>query len=47
MKAGIGTNVIGILATLLAVATWGVPLFSLDTYPDWAPTPPGFNSTGP
>uniref|UniRef100_H3CYI4 Solute carrier family 13 member 1 n=1 Tax=Tetraodon nigroviridis TaxID=99883 RepID=H3CYI4_TETNG len=47
VKAGIGTNVIGVLATLLAVATWGVPLFSLDTYPDWAPVHPGSNSTSP
>ncbi|XP_070828221.1 solute carrier family 13 member 1 [Chaetodon trifascialis] len=37
VKAGLGTNVIGVLAVLLAVATWGVPLFSLDTYPEWAP----------
>ncbi|XP_075945808.1 solute carrier family 13 member 1-like, partial [Anarhichas minor] len=34
VKAGLGVNVIGVLATLLAVATWGVPLFSLDTYPE-------------
>ncbi|KAM9351975.1 solute carrier family 13 member 1 [Symphorus nematophorus] len=47
VKAGLGTNVIGVLSTLLAVATWGVPLFSLDTYPDWAPVLPGSNSTTP
>uniref|UniRef100_A0A3Q2QYT4 Solute carrier family 13 member 1 n=1 Tax=Fundulus heteroclitus TaxID=8078 RepID=A0A3Q2QYT4_FUNHE len=47
VKAGIGVNVIGLLAVLLAVATWGIPLFSLDTYPDWAPVLPGFNSTLP
>ncbi|CAJ1056034.1 solute carrier family 13 member 1 isoform X1 [Xyrichtys novacula] len=47
VKAGLGVNVIGVLATLLAVSTWGVPLFSLDTYPDWAPHLPGFNSTMP
>ncbi|XP_023180354.1 solute carrier family 13 member 1 [Xiphophorus maculatus] len=47
VKAGLGVNVIGLLAVLLAVATWGVPLFSLDTYPDWAPVLPGFNSTIP
>uniref|UniRef100_A0A087YFL5 Solute carrier family 13 member 1 n=1 Tax=Poecilia formosa TaxID=48698 RepID=A0A087YFL5_POEFO len=45
VKAGLGVNVIGLLAVLLAVATWGVPLFSLDTYPEWAPVLPGFNST--
>ncbi|XP_042266729.1 solute carrier family 13 member 1 isoform X1 [Thunnus maccoyii] len=47
VKAGLGVNVIGVLAVLLAVATWGVPLFSLDTYPDWAPVLPEFNSTIP
>ncbi|XP_014835139.1 PREDICTED: solute carrier family 13 member 1-like [Poecilia mexicana] len=47
VKAGLGVNVIGLLAVLLAVATWGVPLFSLDTYPEWAPVLPGFNSTMP
>uniref|UniRef100_A0A8D0DD52 Solute carrier family 13 member 1 n=1 Tax=Sander lucioperca TaxID=283035 RepID=A0A8D0DD52_SANLU len=47
VKAGLGVNVIGVLATLLAVTTWGVPLFSLDTYPDWAPLLPEFNSTAP
>ncbi|CAI5668229.1 unnamed protein product [Oreochromis niloticus] len=44
VKAGLGVNTIGVLAVLLAIATWGIPLFSLDTYPDWAPT---FNSTTP
>ncbi|XP_076588526.1 solute carrier family 13 member 1 [Chaetodon auriga] len=47
VKAGLGVNVIGVLAVLLAVATWGVPLFSLDTYPDWAPPLPSVNSTAP
>ncbi|XP_043981148.1 solute carrier family 13 member 1 [Gambusia affinis] len=47
VKAGLGVNVIGLLAVLLAVATWGVPLFSLDTYPEWAPVLPAINSTIP
>uniref|UniRef100_A0A1A7ZGK4 Solute carrier family 13 (Sodium/sulphate symporters), member 1 n=1 Tax=Nothobranchius furzeri TaxID=105023 RepID=A0A1A7ZGK4_NOTFU len=47
VKAGLGVNVIGLLAVMLAVGTWGVPLFSLNTYPDWAPVLPGFNSTMP
>ncbi|XP_047236907.1 solute carrier family 13 member 1 [Girardinichthys multiradiatus] len=47
VKAGLGVNVIGVLAVMLAVATWGVPLFSLDMYPDWAPVLPGHNSTMP
>ncbi|XP_029009342.1 solute carrier family 13 member 1 [Betta splendens] len=47
VKAGLGVNLIGVLAVLLAVATWGVPLFSLDAYPHWAPVLPVFNSTAP
>ncbi|XP_060932952.1 solute carrier family 13 member 1 [Limanda limanda] len=47
VKAGVGVNVIGVLAVVFAVVTWGVPLFTLDTYPDWAPVHPGFNSTTP
>ncbi|KAM8751155.1 solute carrier family 13 member 1 [Acanthopagrus schlegelii] len=45
VKAGLGAAMIGIPVVLLAVVTWGVPLFSLDTYPDWAPVLPGLNST--
>ncbi|XP_038854595.1 solute carrier family 13 member 1 [Salvelinus namaycush] len=45
VKAGIGVNVISVLAVLLAVTTWGIPLFDLDTYPDWAPTPSTSNIT--
>uniref|UniRef100_A0A3P9JRR9 Solute carrier family 13 member 1 n=1 Tax=Oryzias latipes TaxID=8090 RepID=A0A3P9JRR9_ORYLA len=47
VKAGLGVNVIGLLSVLLAVGTWGIPLFSLDSYPDWAPVLPNFNSTTP
>ncbi|KAM7397306.1 hypothetical protein PAMP_020290 [Pampus punctatissimus] len=47
VKAGLGVNVIGVLTVMLAVETWGVPLFSLDTYPDWALVLPGFNSSVP
>ncbi|XP_061578206.1 solute carrier family 13 member 1 [Cololabis saira] len=47
VKAGLGVNVIGVLSVLMATATWGVPLFSLTTYPDWAPTHPSFNTTAP
>ncbi|KAJ7997671.1 hypothetical protein DPEC_G00214560 [Dallia pectoralis] len=43
VKAGIGVNVICVLAVLLAVTTWGRPLFDLDTYPDWAQNPPQAN----
>ncbi|XP_030281556.1 solute carrier family 13 member 1 [Sparus aurata] len=45
VKAGLGAAMIGIPVVLLAVVTLGAPLFSLDTYPDWAPDLPGFNST--
>uniref|UniRef100_A0A3Q2FNW7 Solute carrier family 13 member 1 n=1 Tax=Cyprinodon variegatus TaxID=28743 RepID=A0A3Q2FNW7_CYPVA len=41
VKAGIGVNVIGVLTVMMGIATWGIPLFSLDTYPDWAPVHPG------
>ncbi|KAG7456047.1 hypothetical protein MATL_G00247590 [Megalops atlanticus] len=37
VKAGLGVNIIGVLVVLLAVSTWGVPLYNLDTYPAWAP----------
>ncbi|KAM3609509.1 uncharacterized protein V6R79_016100 [Siganus canaliculatus] len=47
VKAGLGVNVIAVSATMLAVATWAVPLFDLDTYPDWAPIHPGHNITTP
>ncbi|XP_046890295.1 solute carrier family 13 member 1 [Hypomesus transpacificus] len=46
VKAGLGTNVIGVLVVVLAVTTLGVPLFGLNTYPDWAPILPPSNSTG-
>ncbi|XP_038123788.1 solute carrier family 13 member 1-like [Cyprinodon tularosa] len=47
VKAGIGVNVIGVLTVMMGIATWGIPLFSLDTYPDWAPVHPAFNTTIP
>ncbi|KAJ0029307.1 hypothetical protein NQD34_004304 [Periophthalmus magnuspinnatus] len=47
VKAGLGVNVIGVLCVMLAIVAWGVPLFSLDTYPEWAPVLPTFNSTAP
>ncbi|CAL8360389.1 unnamed protein product [Lota lota] len=47
VKAGLGLNVIGLLAVLLALTTWAVPLFSLHTFPDWVPVSPESNSTRP
>ncbi|KAM6984765.1 solute carrier family 13 member 4 [Aplochiton taeniatus] len=36
VKAGFGVNLIGVLVVMLAISTWGVPLFSLSEFPDWA-----------
>ncbi|XP_076863420.1 solute carrier family 13 member 1 isoform X4 [Brachyhypopomus gauderio] len=46
VKAGLGLNIIGVLAVLLAISTWGTSLFALDTYPDWAPIKDPTNTTG-
>ncbi|CAI5785354.1 solute carrier family 13 member 1 [Podarcis lilfordi] len=37
VKAGLGINIIGVAVVMLAVMTWGVPMFELNTYPSWAP----------
>ncbi|XP_034983504.1 solute carrier family 13 member 1 isoform X2 [Zootoca vivipara] len=37
VKAGLGINIIGVAVVMLAVMTWGVPMFELNTYPGWAP----------
>ncbi|KAJ8006527.1 hypothetical protein DPEC_G00108180 [Dallia pectoralis] len=36
VKAGFVVNLIGVLVVMLAILTWGVPLFNLTQYPDWA-----------
>lgn len=36
VKAGLGVNVIGLVIVMVAVNTWGVSLFHLDTFPAWA-----------
>ncbi|KAE8622706.1 hypothetical protein XENTR_v10005342 [Xenopus tropicalis] len=36
VKTGIVMNIIGIICTTLAINTWGRPMFSLDTFPQWA-----------
>ncbi|KAI5100438.1 solute carrier family 13 member 1 [Silurus meridionalis] len=46
VKAGLGLNIIGVLTVLLAISTWGRPIFLLDTYPDWAPIYGTTNITG-
>ncbi|KAG8450691.1 hypothetical protein GDO86_003098 [Hymenochirus boettgeri] len=36
VKTGIIMNFIGIICTTIAINTWGRPMFSLDTFPNWA-----------
>ncbi|XP_066524334.1 solute carrier family 13 member 4 isoform X2 [Hoplias malabaricus] len=36
VKAGFGVNLIGVLVVMLAITTWGVPLFQLNEFPTWA-----------
>lgn len=36
VKAGLGVNVIGLVIVTVAINTWGVSLFDLDTFPAWA-----------
>lgn len=40
VKAGFGVNVIGVAAVMLAITTWGFPLFQLQHFPAWV------NATG-
>ncbi|XP_026884919.1 solute carrier family 13 member 3 isoform X2 [Electrophorus electricus] len=58
VKTGFMMNILGILCASLAINTWGLHLFALHTYPDWArtlnttattmtvTTLPAFNLTG-
>ncbi|XP_061570755.1 solute carrier family 13 member 4 [Cololabis saira] len=36
VKAGFGVNLIGVAVVMLAISTWGVPLFNLTEFPAWA-----------
>ncbi|KAF0029477.1 hypothetical protein F2P81_018582 [Scophthalmus maximus] len=36
VKAGFGVNLIGVAVVMLAITTWGVPLFDLTEFPAWA-----------
>uniref|UniRef100_A0A672J7P5 Solute carrier family 13 member 4 n=1 Tax=Salarias fasciatus TaxID=181472 RepID=A0A672J7P5_SALFA len=36
VKAGFGVNLIGVAVVMLAITTWGTPLFSLTEFPAWA-----------
>lgn len=35
-KTGVVMNILGIMAVSLAMNTWGVAMFDLGTYPEWA-----------
>ncbi|KAM9310876.1 solute carrier family 13 member 4 [Gastrophryne carolinensis] len=36
VKAGLGVNLIGLSIIMVAINTWGISLFQLDTFPEWA-----------
>ncbi|XP_019400197.1 PREDICTED: solute carrier family 13 member 4 isoform X2 [Crocodylus porosus] len=36
VKAGLGVNLIGLVVVLIAINTWGISLFQLNMFPDWA-----------
>uniref|UniRef100_A0A8C1IV53 Solute carrier family 13 member 4 n=1 Tax=Cyprinus carpio TaxID=7962 RepID=A0A8C1IV53_CYPCA len=36
VKAGFGVNLIGVFVVMLAIMTWGEPLFHLSEFPTWA-----------
>ncbi|NXP02116.1 S13A4 protein, partial [Certhia brachydactyla] len=36
VKAGLGVNVIGLAVVMMAINTWGIRLFQLNTFPEWA-----------
>lgn len=35
-KTGVVMNILGVLAVSLAMNTWGIAMFDLNTYPEWA-----------
>uniref|UniRef100_A0A8B9PU16 Solute carrier family 13 member 4 n=1 Tax=Apteryx owenii TaxID=8824 RepID=A0A8B9PU16_APTOW len=36
VKAGLGVNLIGLAVVMVAINTWGIRLFQLNTFPKWA-----------
>ncbi|MEE6499117.1 hypothetical protein FKM82_003324 [Ascaphus truei] len=36
IKAGLGTNLISMMALWFGLYTWGIPMFDLDSFPAWA-----------
>ncbi|XP_063783251.1 solute carrier family 13 member 1 [Pseudophryne corroboree] len=47
VKAGLGINILGVMVVMLCISTWAIPMFSLQTYPHWAPNIVPTNSTIP
>uniref|UniRef100_A0A8C5N3D4 Solute carrier family 13 member 1 n=1 Tax=Leptobrachium leishanense TaxID=445787 RepID=A0A8C5N3D4_9ANUR len=47
VKAGLGINILGVLVVMLAISTWAIPMFNLQSYPSWAPviSPTNFTTT--
>ena len=45
MKAGAGMNCITLIATFIAINTYAVPLFGLDSFPTWAEPQLAVNAT--
>ncbi|XP_061703182.1 solute carrier family 13 member 3 [Syngnathoides biaculeatus] len=39
VKTGFVMNILGLLSVSLAINTWGLAMFNLNNYPDWAPRP--------
>ena len=44
MRAGAGLTIITMMTTIACSATIGVPIFSTNVYPDWAPNVNSSNS---
>ncbi|NXP43397.1 S13A4 protein, partial [Heliornis fulica] len=36
VKAGLGVNLVGLAVVMVAINTWGIRLFQLNTFPEWA-----------
>ena len=43
--AGFGMNIVTVLTTAVAINTYAIPIFSLDTFPEWAAASLSANST--
>ncbi|XP_069479670.1 solute carrier family 13 member 1-like isoform X2 [Ambystoma mexicanum] len=37
MKTGLGVNIISLITLLFGLYTWGIPMFDLNNFPEWAP----------